>query len=405
MISTNGEHTLVNTKRPERLAFLTCVRNTATSRLLRGLTRCDSQDSFPLVREFHAPLGASSCPESLWTWNPKAVIAHLTPEQAHLIREIHQRGWFVVHTTNCAAERGEAVVLADAVPLYEGVHKHFEELGVHQIVQVHSGHDRSWDVSRLRYQDFCLTRGFACHQVLIREEPPEIYSPTLAGAVPPELAGVLAGARGRIGIFTQQNFTGPYLVRSLVKAGIAVPGQVAVIGSDECDVSLWCKPSMTMIRLPREEVGYRAGCIALDMIAGIPSPSGHVRLPGAHLVLGGSTKTRRGEVALARALDYLDQHACEGITVHDVVYATQSVTRQTFTREFQKWTGQTPGTAIRERQMQEAKRLLRDTDDSITAIALACGFCDDIEFRRRFRGELGLSPRAYRNLFTGQCAR
>jgi transcriptional regulator GlxA family with amidase domain len=43
--------------------------------------------------------------------------------------------------------------------------------------------------------------------------------------------------------------------------------------------------------------------------------------------------------------------------------------------------------------------MLPDSLSSVTSVALACDFCDDFEFRRRFRAESGMSPRAYRRLF------
>ncbi|MEP3932587.1 helix-turn-helix transcriptional regulator, partial [Rhodopirellula bahusiensis] len=47
-------------------------------------------------------------------------------------------------------------------------------------------------------------------------------------------------------------------------------------------------------------------------------------------------------------------------------------------------------------RIQEASRLLRSTDRSITDIAFDVGFSDSNYFSRQFRTHLGLSPREYR---------
>jgi methylphosphotriester-DNA--protein-cysteine methyltransferase len=48
-------------------------------------------------------------------------------------------------------------------------------------------------------------------------------------------------------------------------------------------------------------------------------------------------------------------------------------------------------------RVKEAKRLLAETDNSITAVCFACGFNNLTHFNRVFRGAEGCSPRQYRS--------
>ncbi|GAF15019.1 hypothetical protein JCM19046_3472 [Bacillus sp. JCM 19046] len=50
---------------------------------------------------------------------------------------------------------------------------------------------------------------------------------------------------------------------------------------------------------------------------------------------------------------------------------------------------------------QEAKRLLTETTDSITTIALEIGYNDSAQFSATFKKQVGQHPTAYRKQWTG----
>lgn len=66
------------------------------------------------------------------------------------------------------------------------------------------------------------------------------------------------------------------------------------------------------------------------------------------------------------------------------------------TRVFQKEVGQAPGEWIRARKLDEAKRLLTETNESVIAIAIRLGFGSSQYFATAFRRDTGLSPSEYR---------
>lgn len=65
-------------------------------------------------------------------------------------------------------------------------------------------------------------------------------------------------------------------------------------------------------------------------------------------------------------------------------------------RCFRQETGLTPMIYLNRYRVNQAQSLLASTDQSITSIALACGFSDGNYFSRVFRQETGLTPLAYR---------
>ena len=58
--------------------------------------------------------------------------------------------------------------------------------------------------------------------------------------------------------------------------------------------------------------------------------------------------------------------------------------------------GQNPQDFIRLRRLQRAARLLRDTDDKVSAIAAQVGWQEHTDFDRAFKAHYGLSPSDYR---------
>ena len=63
---------------------------------------------------------------------------------------------------------------------------------------------------------------------------------------------------------------------------------------------------------------------------------------------------------------------------------------------FRQELGITPITYIRRYRIRQACELLRNSDQSITQVALAVGFADGAHFTRTFTREVGVTPRAYR---------
>ncbi len=72
------------------------------------------------------------------------------------------------------------------------------------------------------------------------------------------------------------------------------------------------------------------------------------------------------------------------------------MSRSHFMRIFRRATGQTPIEYLIRLRLQKAMELLRQSDSSITDIAMDVGFNDSNYFTRQFRAANGLSPTQYR---------
>jgi len=69
---------------------------------------------------------------------------------------------------------------------------------------------------------------------------------------------------------------------------------------------------------------------------------------------------------------------------------------RTFDRRFRKATGETPSTYIQKLRVENAKRLLENSNDTVEEIAHKVGYEDSRSFRRLFCQFIALSPKTYR---------
>jgi AraC family transcriptional regulator len=92
---------------------------------------------------------------------------------------------------------------------------------------------------------------------------------------------------------------------------------------------------------------------------------------------------------------YIEEHLHESIRVEALsAMANLSVTH--FSRSFKRSFGETPHSYILRRRLEEARHLMLTTDDSLSQIALDCGFADQAHFTKSFRQGASQSPGAWR---------
>ena len=96
-----------------------------------------------------------------------------------------------------------------------------------------------------------------------------------------------------------------------------------------------------------------------------------------------------------KALDYLHSHFREEVSVPDLAKLEQ-VSTTTFRTMFQSHTGVSPNTYLIALRMEEACRMLKQTDFPISDVALEVGYADPYYFSRIFKKKIGFSPLKYR---------
>lgn len=103
-------------------------------------------------------------------------------------------------------------------------------------------------------------------------------------------------------------------------------------------------------------------------------------------------------LSLAPVTDWMLQNLRLDLSV-DQLAARAHMSPRTFARRFKADHGTTPAAWLARQRLNQAQRLLEQTDLGLDAIAYECGFGSAAVLRQNFARTLGLSPSAYRARF------
>lgn len=133
-------------------------------------------------------------------------------------------------------------------------------------------------------------------------------------------------------------------------------------------------------------------------------PSSATALRNATLeLLAGALRSDRNssdsstvQSALRAAMDrYIEAHLMDYSVTPAAVAKAHGVSVRTVNRVFNA-SGQTVGKMVQLRRLARARDELINSTQSVTAIALRWGFCDNSHFTRRFKAHYGMTPTSYR---------
>lgn len=182
-------------------------------------------------------------------------------------------------------------------------------------------------------------------------------------------------------------------------AGIAVPGDIAVIGVD--DNESICETSVPTLSSVRPDF-LQAGRFAARLLARIMRGGRAIQRKAVFGVSGiarrGSTRFfRRRDEEVSAALERI--WAPDGVTLSPKdVLAEFSCSRRNAEIRFRQATGKSVLDEIVAARMERAKSLLSGTFLAIPEIAAQCGYRFTANFRNAFRAATGHNPLAWRKL-------
>ena len=96
-----------------------------------------------------------------------------------------------------------------------------------------------------------------------------------------------------------------------------------------------------------------------------------------------------------RAVEWIDANACRNVGAEELA-AHLGVSRRLVDLRFREILGRSIYEVIRDRRLEEAKRLLRHTGESIAEITARCGFENKTHLKNLFRRRVGCSMRQWR---------
>jgi LacI family transcriptional regulator len=388
-----------------KVAFIANVSSACIHRRIRGALSYADANSRIVIRDFRLPADFAHCADpvaalkQLRDWNPDGVLSYL--ETAEIDRLIHMLSRPAPIVNMCAVRlRPGVVMVGGSVPrMIEVAVRHFRQQGLRSV-----GMLLLEDASQMQTNFVGMFNQIA--------EPADIKQATLVEAVAPALlfnpeasvkpvpsriAAWLRQLPKPTGVFCSDYGGGGYLIRVCHVLGLRMPEDIAVIGTDDVDMCLACNPTLTSAVPASEMIGQEAMRTLDQIMNGQPAPTKPVRVEATDLHVRQSTGLKGAEICdIAAAVNYINQHACRDLSVEQLLQKTQHVSKMTFHKYFLAATGQTPGEAIRQRQFEEARRLLAETELSITLVAENSGFGSSSDFARAFRAVQGITPSEYR---------
>ena len=199
------------------------------------------------------------------------------------------------------------------------------------------------------------------------------------------------------GILAANDRAADNLLTACLLAHVSVPFECAVVGvDDEVTVCEGTNPTLSSVRLDFKESGYRAGALLAELVAGRLAARTAVTVPPLGLVRRNSSRTflRTDRFALT-ASEVIRAKACDGLAARDVL-AVFPCSRRLAEIRFRNATGHSVLDEIRAVRLERAKKLLRNPQCDLAAVANLCGYASTPTFARIFKAATGMTMSAYR---------
>jgi LacI family transcriptional regulator len=235
-------------------------------------------------------------------------------------------------------------------------------------------------------------RGFSC----------EVYQPHYKtshrwASVQRSLGKWLMSLPKPLGVMAANDNRARHVLEACRASGIRVPQDVAVIGVDNdellCQLS---SPPLSSVEQGAKRIGYNAAALLDQLMCGNKPPQGRFVIDPSGIIIRESTDVLAiDDPAVARAMAFIQEHAFDGINVPDVVSAT-AISRSGLETRFGRALGYTVRTAIRQVQLERARRLISDTNLPLKQVAANTGFRSVQHMTTLFGKAFGRSPAKYR---------
>jgi LacI family transcriptional regulator len=330
-------------------------------------------------------------PAWLSSWDGQGIIAR--GENQHMAEAVAKLSIPVVDLTPSRLLPRAPWVKSDDAAVARLAAQHFFERGFHHFA--FCGNPRL-NVSNRRGECFriCVRgNGHAC-QVFEPEA-----RPSSGDAEIETISRWLAALPKPVAVFAYNDERGQQVLDGCRRAGLAVPEEVAVLGVDNDEVLCTLSPPpMSSVILNPRRGGWEAAALLGRIMKGEKIPSSEHLIPPVGVAIRQSTDVLAvDDPQIAQALRFIREHACERISVKDVLKHCPMARRSLETR-FRKLLGRAPRQEIVRVQMNRVKELLLGTELPVAEIAGRAGF-DPEYLSVVFRQETGQTPSQFRKQF------
>jgi LacI family transcriptional regulator len=387
-----------------KIAFVSPVWTTWQHRLMAGALRYVDSHPRLILRGFAPVKDLAATARELEDWGAQGVLGVLELDDLQKFLGALNRPIPIVNNALTRELPGVVTVVADFSAFVETAVSHLRQLGLRSICMLaleDNPHIREHLLGA--FQRITKPQDPARATLLCTVDREQLWNPHApVNPVPEPIVKWLKELPKPVGVLCPELGGGGYLIRCCQAIGLRVPEDIAVVGGDETDLSLTGEPTLTSVVPAVETMGVEATRLLVERINGAPHTASLIRLRCTDLQVRESTGKRRPEICdIAAAVQCIRENACRGITVEQVIKLTQRVSKVTFHRRFQEVIGKSPAEAIRERKLDEVRRLLTATELPLGIISDLSGFSSPKVLARAFRTEEGSTLRDYRKAHKG----
>lgn len=217
---------------------------------------------------------------------------------------------------------------------------------------------------------------------------------------PNRLPAALKRVPKPLAVMTYLDDVAPAVMSACRAAGLEIPREAAIVGvnNDEIFCELTDVP-LSSVDPNAEHVGYEAAALLDRTLKGKRPPKSPILVhPRGVVVRASSDYFALEDPDLARAVEYIQEHACDPMTVADIL-AHISISRRTLEYRFREQFDRSLHDEIRRVQLERAKQLLVRTDLTVPDVGERSGFAYVNRFSTLFRDAIGMPPGEYRRKF------
>ena len=203
-----------------------------------------------------------------------------------------------------------------------------------------------------------------------------------------------------LGVFATNDFIGEPVLQACHHLGLAIPGEVALMGVDNdeliCEVT---HPTLTSIQPNAESAGWMSVELLARKLEDRTLTGVHLRYAPGHLVRRQSTlRLKRPDSRVLAALEALRR--TNGNISLEEIFTLLGNSRRNAEIRFKRTTGHTVLEEVHAQRIAAAQKMLLSHELRIGEIATRCGFKSEATFRRVFADTVGLSARAWQKQHT-----
>jgi LacI family transcriptional regulator len=332
-----------------------------------------------------------SVPRWLSHWHGDGILARIaTPALAEAIRATRLPA---IDLRDTLQERRFFQILGDNARIAQLAFTHLKECGLRHFgfCGLAPGLHRNQDLRRQEFQHLVEQAGFPCSGFHYHPHPSDWDRSRL------QMAAWLRALPKPVGILACYDDCGYQILEASHLAGLQVPEEVAILGMDNdpvmCSLTL---PPLSSIDVNGALIGYEAAAWLDRLMDGCKPPPSPVLIEPRGVVARRSTDILAwDDPEVCAAVRFIQEHACEGIRVSDVLKVV-SLSQTALEQRFHQHLGRTPKAELLRVKIERACQLLGETDLPLKNIASLAGFSSEKYFSYAFLHQTGISPTAYR---------